>query len=277
MKILAYVLALLGFLPVALPSLAQDVPPVPDVISWFEDAGLAQAERQAPSLFGVAADGPTVITVGTPVRAFRFSGAGSTATVADTNNWVAPVSKNGVVVGSLEANFDDRKPKAIKVTADVRLGSAAGTRNIRLVSDPELEAWFALAGQTITPASKAGAEVVLGEISLQDFLINRGSLAGEKRRSSSTSIAETPQTGHSLLSKIAVGWGVGLLAVFSLAWLRWDQNNRERLEDMPQAVPAPEPLHEKPSFKDAAPKVAVYQLPRTHENLEKDNNDNSDD
>ncbi|MGV9183545.1 hypothetical protein ACTOVN_02955 [Arcanobacterium canis] len=280
MKIVAYVLVLLGLFPGAGSTFALDVPPAADIAHWFENDGLRESERQAPSVFGVAADSPTIITVGAPKRSFRFSGSGSNAQVVQTNNWVAPVSKNGAVVGAIEANFDDRRPKAITVSADVRLGSAAGSPQTRLVADSELDAWFSLGDQEISPASKTGAELVLGEIPLKEFLANRGALAGEKRQHlTSGSPTDESKDGHSLLAMITVGWGVGLLVVFSLLWLRWDLNHREKLEKLPQAVlpPEPEPAHDKPSFKDAAPKVAVYQLPRTNENVEKENNDNPDD
>lgn len=191
-----------------------------------------------------------------------------------TDRWLAVVVNGSEPVGVLSARIDSKTGSEEIVSSDTRLVTVAAAGETPLVYDADFSAWFAVGSTAVEPADDWGKKVIAGSIPIEAFFDARDALKGDSSPTVNTDPIETnPNQGSNLLSRLLILLGLIAIVVVTLLWLRWDQNAAHRTVDLwddedpaprqtPVAVPSDELPGHKPSFKDSAGHVAVYQRPK---------------
>ncbi|WP_216465386.1 hypothetical protein [Arcanobacterium phocae] len=224
---------------------------------WFTTIGSDLMRAKASETFGedIGAD-PELLSLGTAHHAFAFSQEKELVRKPETafvesNMWLAPVYKDADAVGALitEGNGAARRANT-RIVADPRLATEAAawpndTTSI-LVYDPQLKAWFVFRDGMIEPGDSVGSGYVLGSIAFDMFMEHRKDLIDTDVPATAIPAKSlTPSTENKQMTpaKIIIVFAIlSDLAIFSVAWLRWDQN-RKQLGFSKGSEPAIEQVH----------------------------------
>lgn len=208
------------------------------VQEWFAKEGVDLVRAQAGDVFDSdVVDDPSMLTLGVPHRVAivvsdKRSSGKPDAAFPDSDKWIAPIFKETSAVGIVTTDGGSATRRAhAKIVADVRLAteaSAARSDTQKLIYDSELDAWFVFRDGLIEPGDRAGSNFVLGAIPFSTFMTQRdGVIAAEK---SGKSVPATPlrpavaQKTTTTGQVVVIVAALAALSVFSVAWLRWDQN-----------------------------------------------------
>ncbi|WP_211080651.1 hypothetical protein [Arcanobacterium buesumense] len=208
---------------------------------WFATIGTELMRSQATDVFGQdIANDPLLLSVGVAHHVYTFSDKKDALRTPDTafeesRMWVAPVVKGDSPVGVMttEGSGAARRTNA-KVVADPRLATEAAasrTETNMLVYDPELKAWFVYRDGMIEPGDSAGSGFVLGSITFETFIDHRRELIDNDNlpvvapaKPLGPTMKQSHMTAERVIIVIAILTG---LVIFSVAWLRWDQNKND--------------------------------------------------
>ncbi|WP_216404772.1 hypothetical protein [Arcanobacterium phocae] len=225
--------------------------PTAEEQEWFTTIGTDLMRAKANETFGedLGAD-PELLSLGTAHHVFelrqdRESIRKPETAFEESTMWLAPVYKDTNAVGALitEGNGVARRANT-KVVADPRLATEAAawpndTASI-LVYDAQLKAWFVFRDGMIEPGDSVGSGYVLGSIAFDMFMehrkdfINADVTATEiPAKSLSPSVENTQMTLAKIIIVSAILSG---LAIFSVAWLRWDQNRKQQGSREPESA-----------------------------------------
>lgn len=206
--------------------------------TWFQTKGVAVVRSHASQdLPDVQSDKLARISVGEPVNADQFEGKGENTTASDF--WVAPISVDGVVIGSLAADFSGDKISSETVNDDVDLGILASNvpDDTTIVVDPKigaetiLGAWFALTDAgLVTPIDSVARSVMAGSVTVTQYASIRGGLikTDDVAKLKQATAKKKPGDSNNLVwVAIIVASGL-LIAAGILVWLRYEHKKNVR-------------------------------------------------
>ncbi|PZQ89560.1 MAG: hypothetical protein DI534_07060 [Leifsonia xyli] len=255
---------LLAAVIVALPAAASaSVGSVPPEVTAYATGG-ALVER-LDAVYGVNAEGAGIAfdettTTGTISRVFRWTDerlAGDTSgkPTRMANEWALPVSvaEKPVGVAIIWINLDTEQPELAEFEPDAAAATAlaAVPADAQLVRDLGSDAWFALAGDTLTPLV-AGTSGLTGPVPVADY------------RVVSPTPSPAPETSDAGFG-VAVGVAVLLFVIILAALFLLPRMRRPRDEPAAPATVAAVPtevVEERPAKPDASRDPAPTPAPK---------------
>ncbi|QRV01801.1 hypothetical protein JTE88_06830 [Arcanobacterium phocisimile] len=214
--------------------------------TWFDTVGLEILVSEAPDVFSdEIAENPDQLTLGTAIGVYEFTNSTSAASdpqssFVESQMWIAPVFKDAQAVGVVltEGRVSARRTHT-EVVADVRLatevaGSRAGSSS--LIYDEQLDAWFTYRDSFIEPGDMKGAEYVLGSVPFDIFMTERAEAIASDTAvpAPNEKVSQSVDKEDNSLSATRIVIVVALLAslaIFSLAWLKWDEDKRHSVQE----------------------------------------------
>lgn len=175
--VLAFVAAILW--AVALPAGAAVTPspnpaPSESLISWLvtEAPGVVVASETS----SLTAEERTRVVVGGPIQVWEWDtafaqGRHGADPLQVTDQWVAPLSLDGTGVGALVISVDGAGAVADHREAwDAELGGALlSVPAASFLYDEDVDGWFRLAGEILTPITASAQGILAGSLPVDDY------------------------------------------------------------------------------------------------------------
>lgn len=239
---------------------------------WFADSAVSVVRSHAAeSLPELTTDQLANLTVGDPVRAATFSG--TEGEYEESNIWVAPISVDDAVVGTVASRFVSGSSEQVEITADTSFGEAitAVPEDSQVVIEPafgsngHLGGWF-LVGETVSPLDSVARSILAGEVSQTLFEEIRSDLISSDGVPEETAAAEdSGSSTGTIVRTVIIVLVVLLIVVGLLVWLRRDLSDNAGVKRR-ERVTAP-----------TGDEVKVLERPQRRFRREEKTNEDSDD